>query len=239
MTPRRPLVKLLDERYPELPDPLAAIVAGEVRVNGVIITNPRANVDPSASIVVAAWSQPKGERKLGAALDALNVPITIADKVAVDIGASTGGFTSELRKRGARRVYAVDVGFGQLLGRLRQDPGVVNLESVNAADLDRAKVPDTVDIVTIDVSFTPLSVLVPQVTPLLALAPRADLLALVKPMFELQVGALPDEGLLPEALDRAVAGIEGAGWHVLERFRSSVLGNRGAVEFWVRAVKGG
>ncbi len=140
-----------------------------------------------------------------------------------------------LLEAGARRVYAVDAGFGQLVGSLRQDPRVVNLERTNLGALDHTLVPDAIDVVTIDVSYISLARAVPQLAHL-AFAPAAELIALVKPMFELALADAPDDpALLADALARATAGIEAAGWHVVASIDSPVLGHHGAREMLVRA----
>jgi 23S rRNA (cytidine1920-2'-O)/16S rRNA (cytidine1409-2'-O)-methyltransferase len=133
---------------------------------------------------------------------------------------------------GAERVYAVDAGHGQLVGSLRADPRVVNLEGVNLADV---AVPEPVDVVTIDVSYLALADAVPQLERL-AFAHGAQLVALVKPQFELGLAALPAD---PErAVPRACAGIERCPWRVRACMRSPVAGAHGAVEFllWAERV---
>jgi 23S rRNA (cytidine1920-2'-O)/16S rRNA (cytidine1409-2'-O)-methyltransferase len=113
---------------------------------------------------------------------------------------------------------------------------VVNLEATNAGDLTLDLVPDEIEVVTVDVSYTPLAVIVPQVTERVRLADDAVLLALVKPMFELQLGQLPTtEEQLDEAVLLATDGIAAAGWTIEEAITSPVTGNQGAIEMWVRA----
>ncbi len=234
MVRRIPLTKLVEARLPELDDVLRAIAAGEIQVDGVIVTNARANVGADASIVFTPRRALKGEKKLGAALDAFETPVALEGRVALDVGASTGGFTTELLRRGCRRVYAVDVGHGQLRGTLRQDHRVVNLEATNAADLSVELIPHEIDVATVDVSYTPLAMIVPQVTERVRFANDAALLALVKPMFELQLGQLPDrDEQLDEAVLLATDGIAAAGWTIEEVITSPVTGNQGAIEQWV------
>jgi len=158
----------------------------------------------------------------------------VAGRVAIDVGASAGGFTRVLLEAGARRVYAVDAGHGQLLGSLRQDPRVVNLERTNLGELDRARVPDPIEAVTIDVSYLALARAVPQLARI-ELAAGADLIALVKPMFELGLAAPPPDDRLAEALARAEAGVRAAGWDVLASIESPVRGQGGAVELLLHA----
>ena len=219
---------------PDISDPIGAIAAGHVAVNGIVVTNPRSRLRPGSSVVVQTPTPLRGEAKLRAALDEFEVPVR--DAVAVDVGAAAGGFTRVLLGRGASRVYAVDVGHGQLLGSLRQDPRVVNLEATNVSDLDIELVPEPVDLVTIDVSYLSLAAAVGQLGGL-QLRRGAHLVGLVKPMFELRLPAPPtDEAQLPEALALATTGIESAGWRVLGSIASPVLGSRGAREMLVHAV---
>jgi 23S rRNA (cytidine1920-2'-O)/16S rRNA (cytidine1409-2'-O)-methyltransferase len=131
-------------------------------------------------------------------------------------------------------VYAVDAGFGQLLGSLRLDRRVVTLERTNLGALDRLLVPEPVEVVTIDVSYLSLARAVPQLDAL-ELAPLADLVALVKPMFELGLAAPPPDERLPEALARAEAGVAAAGWEALASIESPVRGSHGARELLLHA----
>jgi 23S rRNA (cytidine1920-2'-O)/16S rRNA (cytidine1409-2'-O)-methyltransferase len=231
------LVDRLHHEHPELSDPEHAIAAGVVRVDGVIVTNPRGLVRRNGSITITPGRIPRGARKLGAALDAFSVPIR--DAVVADIGASTGGFTMALLARGARRVYAVDAGFGQLLGRLRQDPRVVNLERTNLGDLGSSTIGEPIDVMTIDVSYLALARAMPQLAQV-ACRPGGHLLALVKPMYELALPAPPRDAVrLPAAVAHAVAGIEGNGWSVVATMRSPLAGRGGAIEFFVHARRTG
>jgi 23S rRNA (cytidine1920-2'-O)/16S rRNA (cytidine1409-2'-O)-methyltransferase len=200
-------------------------------VNGFPVTNPDALVAHDASIVVRAPRPLAGEVKLRAAVAAF-AP-AIHGQVCVDIGASTGGFTRVLLEAGARRVYAVDAGFGQLLGSLRQDPRVVNLERTNLGALDTTLVPETVELVTIDVSYVSLARAMPQLG--LRFAPAAELVALVKPMYELGLAAPPADDRLAEALQRAMAAVDAAGWEIAGAIDSPVLGGRGAREMLLHA----
>lgn len=189
-----------------------------------------------ASIVLRTPQPLAGEAKLRAALAAFSP--AVAGRIALDVGAAAGGFTRVLLEAGARKVYAVDAGFGQLLGSLRQDVRVVNLERVNLGELDGERVPDTVELVTIDVSYISLASALPQLARL-AFAPDAELIALVKPMFELALAEAPlDEPALAEAVRRASAGMEAAGWHVVASIPSPVLGHHGAKELLLHARRG-
>jgi 23S rRNA (cytidine1920-2'-O)/16S rRNA (cytidine1409-2'-O)-methyltransferase len=234
---RRALIELLTKQRPDLDDPTAAIAAGEVHVDGVIVTNPNSQVRPDAAIVVKQAKELKGEAKLAAGLDAFSQPVDIEHKVCLDVGASTGGFTTELLRRGARFVYAVDAGHGQLMGSLRQEPRVKNLEATNASELDRHLIPQAIDVVTIDVSYSPLRAIVPDITKNLDWADGASMVALVKPMFELQAASLPTERAdLERALNAGEQAITTAGWKVVQAIESPLRGNAGAVEFFIRAT---
>ena len=161
----------------------ALILAAHVRVNGQVITKAGCRVNTDADIVVHGSDHPfvsRGGLKLAHALEAFQV--SAEGLVAMDVGASTGGFTDCLLQHGARKVYAVDVGYGQLAWRLRQDPRVVVLERQNIRYLHREQVPEDIQLVTIDVSFISLKLVVPVL--LTFLAPYGQLIALIKPQFE-------------------------------------------------------
>jgi 23S rRNA (cytidine1920-2'-O)/16S rRNA (cytidine1409-2'-O)-methyltransferase len=230
-----PLVDLVARRRPDIDDPAAAIADLSVQVDGTIATNPRALVRADASLTVKADQAPRGREKLGHALDRLGVAVD--GTACLDIGACTGGFTLALLERGAATVHAVDVGHGQLLGSLRADPRVINLERTNVADLDAVLVPAPLDVVVVDVSRLGLGEAVAQLTERVTLRSGATLLGLVKPMFELRLGELPtDQTELDDACDRAARAVGQAGWTVLDVIESAVRGSRGAVEFFVHAT---
>jgi 23S rRNA (cytidine1920-2'-O)/16S rRNA (cytidine1409-2'-O)-methyltransferase len=234
---RRPLARELARRFPDVGDSAEDLIAaGAVTVDGVPRTNPRMLVDAGSAVLIDAEPRAlRGEAKLRAALDGFGVDP--AGATALDAGAAAGGFVRALLDAGARRVYAVDAGFGQLRGSLAQDERVVNLERTNIGELTRAVVPEAVDLVTLDVGFLALTAAVPQLEAI-DLAPGGRLLGLVKPMFELGLGALPDDdALVDEAIDRAASGIAAAGWDVLGTMRSAVRGSRGAIEGWVHATR--
>jgi 23S rRNA (cytidine1920-2'-O)/16S rRNA (cytidine1409-2'-O)-methyltransferase len=221
------------ETHPEVIDPESLIRSGQVLVDGRIVTNPASLVRLGASIVVVTPRVLRGEVKLQAALDTFQV--SVAGRVALDVGASTGGFTRVLLRAGATRCYAVDVGHGQLLGSLRCDSRVVDLESTNLGDLNRRLVPEAIDLITMDLSYLSLASAVPQLD-WIAIADDADIIVLVKPMFELGLPALPEEGaLLKRAVVRAIQGIELGRWKVLAQMESPVRGAGGAIEFFLRA----
>ncbi len=229
-------VRLLDELQrvrPELSDARSAINAGRVRVNGSVIANPDSRVERGASIVVIDEQELRGAEKLRAALDSFGV--AVQGKTCIDIGAAAGGFTKVLLERGAQRVYAVDAGHGQLLGSLRQDARVVNLESTNVAELDQKKVPEPIDLVTADVSYLSLSDAIGQAK-VLEFASEAELVGLVKPMFELRLAQAPtDIDSLARATEIAVQGLASAGWIVEATTTSDIGGAKGAIEGFVYA----
>jgi len=231
------LADLLERRYPELDDPEAAIRDGIVLVDGTVVVNPRSRVRRDAVIKLTQPQGLRGAAKLSAALDAFEIPV--AGRAALDLGASAGGFTSVLVERGARVVFAVDVGYGQLLGSLRQHPQVRNLERTNLADLSPEGLGERIDLVTVDLSYLSIANAIGQVEGL-DFAADADLVALVKPMYELGLGALPtDPGQLDDAVRRATAGVQRWPWSVLGVIPSPVRGGRGAIEFLLHARRAG
>jgi 23S rRNA (cytidine1920-2'-O)/16S rRNA (cytidine1409-2'-O)-methyltransferase len=229
---RIPLLEVLAAKDPPVGDAEQAVAEGRVQVDGAVVTNPRSRVRADARVVVRETRVAKGIDKLGLALDRLGIPIS--GRVALDVGACTGGFTQALLDRGATRVFAVDVGFGQLLGSLRQDPRVVNLERTNAAEVTPDLLGEAVDLIVADVTYVRLGLIVGQLTDNLDLAPGTELVGLVKPMFELERGELPTESDdIAEAGRRAAVSAESAGWEVLSVTRSQLLGNQGAVELFL------
>jgi 23S rRNA (cytidine1920-2'-O)/16S rRNA (cytidine1409-2'-O)-methyltransferase len=156
------------------------IRAGEVRVDGQLVDKPSTQVPEDAEITLEAKPPfvSRGGRKLEAALERFGIEVT--DAVAADVGASTGGFTDCLLQRGAQRVYAIDSGYGQLHWDLRNDPRVVVMERTNARYLER--LPEPVDLVTVDVSFISLALILPRAVDWLGR--HGDVVALIKPQFE-------------------------------------------------------
>ncbi|MBV8529277.1 MAG: TlyA family rRNA (cytidine-2'-O)-methyltransferase [Candidatus Dormibacteraeota bacterium] len=187
-----------------------------------------------AALTVPPRGPLRGEAKLQAALEHFGVDVR--GRTALDVGAAAGGFTTVLLRAGAARVYAVDAGHGQLLGSLRQDARVVNLEAINVSRVDAVLVPAAIDVVTIDVSYLSLSQAAAQLDRV-RFARHADLIGLVKPMFELRRATAPTDGAsVDEAVQRAVAGVSAAGWTVAGAMPSPVTGARGAPEWllWAR-----
>jgi 23S rRNA (cytidine1920-2'-O)/16S rRNA (cytidine1409-2'-O)-methyltransferase len=205
-----------------------AVMAGAVSVDGRRVDKPGTAVAVEVRIDVAAREPfvSRAGRKLAAALDGFG--IDPAGRVCLDVGASTGGFTDCLLQRGASRVYALDVGRGQLHASLRSDPRVVVLEGRNARYLAAGDVPEPVQLVTIDVSFISLRLVVPAVLP--CLAPGGELVALIKPQFEAPRGSVGKGGILrDEALRHEVIAERGRdlvalGLELIEVMDSPVAG---------------
>ncbi len=220
-------------------------MAGRVYSGTRRLDKPGAAIAADAPLEVKGRDHPwvsRGGVKLAFALD--HFAIDPAGRVCLDVGASTGGFTDVLLTRGAARVYAVDVGHGQLAWPLRQDPRVVVLERTNARTLDREQVPDPIDVVVCDASFIGLETVLPA--PLALAAPEAVLVALVKPQFEVgpgrvgKGGVVRDPALHAEVCDRIRAWLGGLpGWTVLGVAESPVTGPSGNTEFLIAARQNG
>ncbi len=238
MKAKRRLDLLLVERglAPTREKAQALILAGLVAVDGRPGAKAGASFDESAEITVAGPPHPyvsRGGVKLAAALDHFGIdPMGL---VCLDVGASTGGFTDCLLQRGAARVYAVDVGHGQLDARLRADPRVVVHEKVNARALSANEVPERVDLAVADVSFISLRLILPAVAALAK--PGALIVTLVKPQFEAGRGEVPRGGVVKseEVRRRVVSEVEQAGrrlgLEVLGAIPSPIQGARGNEEF--------
>jgi 23S rRNA (cytidine1920-2'-O)/16S rRNA (cytidine1409-2'-O)-methyltransferase len=210
---------------PEVTD---AIESGRVLVDGACMTNPKARVAATAAVRVLPGADLAGRRKLEWAMSRFGV--RGAGAVVLDVGACTGGFTTAWLDAGAARVYAVDVGHGQLLGSLRQEPRVINMERTNVSE---ARIDELATRVSIDVSYLALGSAVAQLP---AVAPTCELLGLVKPMFELRLATIPsDRQTLERARDAAVSAVRRAGWAVLGAEECPVRGGHGAIEFFLHA----
>ena len=222
---------------PDIVDPIAAIQQRRLLVGGVVVLNASANVWSDAGIVLRPAPILRGSVKLEAALDGFDVEVD--DMVCLDLGAAAGGFTTVLIRRGARLVYALDAGVGQLRGELRADPRVVNLERTNLADVRRVVPRDPpIEVVTADLSYLSLSDALPQLSGV-RLAPAAELVGLVKPMFELHLDRPPvDQQSLRAAVETAQRGAAAAGWHNVRWMDSPVDGANGAREFFIHAERG-
>ena len=221
----------------------ALILAGQVYSDTRRIDKPGQQVAGDAPLAVKGQDHPwvsRGGLKLEKALD--HFAIDPAGLVCLDVGASTGGFTDVLLSRGAARVYAVDVGHGQLAWTLRQDPRVVVLERSNARYLTAAQVPEPVGLVVCDASFIGLETVLPA--PLALTAPGARLIALIKPQFEVgkgrvgKGGVVRDPALHDEVCRRIAAWLDGLpDWRMLGLAESPILGPEGNKEFLIAAAR--
>lgn len=219
-----------------------AIRAGLVRAAGAVITKPSQTMPANAAI---EYEKPhpfvsRGGIKLVAALD--HFGLSPEGRTCLDLGASTGGFTQLLLQRGAARIYAVDVGHGQMHAELARDPRIIIRDGANARELDPVHFPDAVTALTADLSFISLKLALP---PALSLASSgAWAVLLVKPQFEVGRGAIGKGGIVrdPAAREAALAGIVDfvatqPGWRVLGFVESPIAGGDGNVEYLLAAVK--
>jgi 23S rRNA (cytidine1920-2'-O)/16S rRNA (cytidine1409-2'-O)-methyltransferase len=219
----------------------AAIAAGLVSADGVPVRKASEEI-PVSAVIAAAPEHPyvsRGGVKLAAALD--EFALDVSGRMCLDVGASTGGFTEVLLARGARRVVAVDVGSGQLHERLRGRANVLSLEQTDIRTLDRARLPEQPDLATIDVSFISLKLVLPAVSRLVA--PRAGLIALIKPQFEAdrrhsKKGIVRDEAVHKMVCEDIGAFIASLGWSVGGVVPSAILGGDGNREFFIEAQRG-
>ena len=214
----------------------ALIMAGKVRVNGVPATKPGQQVDPGCDIQVSGTACPyvsRGGIKLAAGLDHFNVDPS--GWICADIGASTGGFTDCLLERGAARVYAIDVGYGQLAWKLRQDERVVVMERTNARHLKPGDLAPPIDLAVVDASFISLKIILPPLLPLFR--DEARIIALIKPQFEAGREHVGKGGVVrdPRVHEEVVEGIrryaEGLGLECGGVCPSPILGPKGNREF--------
>lgn len=214
------------------------ILAGLVDVDGRRVDKAGTKVAAESKIELRGNDMPfvsRGGLKLDHALTEFRVDP--AGRIAMDVGASTGGFTDCLLQRGATKVYAVDVGYGQLDYKLRGDPRVVVMERENFRHLERARVPDEISLLVGDLSFISLTLVLPQVREFLA--PGGEAVLLVKPQFEVGKGRVGKGGIVRDDAARlgALAGVSqaaaDAGLPVLATTRSPITGAKGNVEFLV------
>jgi 23S rRNA (cytidine1920-2'-O)/16S rRNA (cytidine1409-2'-O)-methyltransferase len=215
----------------------AAILEGRVTVDGAVATKAGMSVSPEAVISVAEGAQfvSRGGVKLAGALDAFGIDPRGA--IALDVGASTGGFTDCLLQRGAASVTAVDVGYGQLAWSLRNDARVRVLERTNVRTVDAAELGGPFDLVVIDVSFVGLAKVLPSV--LGVVGEHGSVVALVKPQFEAGKGRVGKKGVVRDpavhrdVLEGIVHAVESSGWVVRRLGWSPITGPEGNIEFWV------
>lgn len=216
----------------------ALVMRGAVLVDGHPQTKPGAPIDVTREIVVREPDHPyvsRGALKLVAGLDRFEIDPD--GTTALDIGASTGGFTDVLLRRGARRVYAIDVGYGQLAWSLRQDPRVVVIERENARTMALERVPESCDLAVIDVSFISLELVLPRVAELLRPPPGKPVIALVKPQFEVgrelvgKGGVVRDVAARRAAIEKVRVWANGHGFIAGDDVESPITGPAGNVEY--------
>jgi len=219
----------------------ALIMAGKVRVDGVLIDKAGAFVDAEAQVNIEEELKyvSRGGFKLEGAIKAFS--LNFHDKVVIDIGASTGGFTDCALKHGAKRVYAVDVGYGQLDMRLRQDERVVVMERVNARYLKEGDFPEKFDMAVVDVSFISLEKIIPALIPLLK--EEGEIVALVKPQFEagrrfVKKGVVRDKEVLKDVLRKMADFARDAQLRICGVCESPIKGPAGNREFFMLLAKG-
>jgi 23S rRNA (cytidine1920-2'-O)/16S rRNA (cytidine1409-2'-O)-methyltransferase len=240
MTERKRADQLLVERglFESRTRAQAAIAAGLVTANGIVLRKPSDGVAADA-IIEAASEHPwvsRGGLKLVAALDLFG--FDPAERVCLDVGASAGGFTEVLLARGARHIYAVDVGRGQLHARLRQRPAVVSLEETDIRTLDPARLAEPPDFAVADVSFISLKLILPAVGSLLRRP--AQFIALIKPQFEagrktLKKGVVRDAAIHAAVCEDIAAFAASLGWNVAGIIPSPIEGGEGNKEFLIGA----
>ncbi len=219
----------------------ALILSGVVLVNDTPVTKAGTTVAADAEVRLKAgakddWAS-RGAHKLLGALDGFGVDAT--GRICLDVGASTGGFTDVLLRRGASRVYAVDVGYGQLVWRLQRDERVVVLDRTNARHLTVEHIPEAVSLVVMDASFISVTLILPAVVPLVA--PGADLLVMVKPQFEAgrgrvgKGGVVRDDAVRAETIAKVAEAAAGMGLTVLGTRDNDIRGPKGNLETFLHA----
>jgi len=217
----------------------ALIMEGKALVNGMPVTKAGSLVNPDASVELRNGEisyVSRGGLKLSAAL--LHFGINLRGLVAMDVGASTGGFTDCMLREGALKVYCIDVGYGQLDWTLRNDPRVILLERTNIRYLEKEKVHDMIDIATIDVSFISLKNVLPKVAEFVKRG--GEIVALVKPQFEVGKGEVGKGGIVREEKKRMAAlnsireFSEGFGLRTEGVFASPLPGQKGNREYFLR-----
>ena len=227
--------------YPSREQAQRAVMAGEVRIGEQVAQKPSLLVDPKATIATAAAPRfvGRGGLKLEGALDFFG--IDVRDQIAVDIGASTGGFTDCLLQRGARKVYAIDVGHGQLAWKIRNDPSVTVFEKTNARTISPSLIAQAANICVVDVSFISLTLILPNAFQLIT--PSGMVLALIKPQFELERndvgrgGVVRDASLYKKAQGKIASFVEESGHEVIGLAPSVIAGADGNREFFICARK--
>ena len=245
MAIRQRLDLLLVERQlaPSRERAQSLIMAGKVLVNAERVDKPGKSVNLDSELVVQAQDHPyvsRGGVKLAGAIREFQ--IEVLDRIALDVGASTGGFTDCLLQHGAEKVYAVDVGYGQLAWKLRQDPRVVNLERTNIRYLDSVNLADPIQLVVVDASFISLRLILPKLYELMTFG--SQLLALVKPQFEAgrkevsKGGRVKEEVVHARVLNEIIEASIILGFRMFGSCESSIQGKKGQnTEYFVHLKK--
>ena len=243
MTSRQRADRLLVERglFESRARAQAAITAGLVTADGRPVRKASEEISPAAIIEAkpAHTYVSRGGVKLAAALDHFQLDVT--DRICIDVGASTGGFTEVLVRRGAKRVYAIDVGQDQLHPSLRGRDEIVSMEETDIRTLDRLRLPEQPDFATVDVSFISLKKVLPAIEDLLT--PRATLVALIKPQFEAargnnKKGIVRDAAVRAAVCDAIASFLAARGWRIGGLMPSPILGGDGNAELFVGAERG-
>jgi 23S rRNA (cytidine1920-2'-O)/16S rRNA (cytidine1409-2'-O)-methyltransferase len=220
----------------------AIIMEGKVYVNGILVTKPGTSVPYDSIIEIRGDDIPyvsRGGIKLEAAIR--DFKVNISGKTAMDIGSSTGGFTDCLLQHDAKKVYCIDVGYGQLAWKLRQDARVIVIERTNIRHLEKDKIPEDIDIAVIDVSFISLTKVVPKALEFLKKA--GEIIALIKPQFEVGKGEVDKGGIVKDETKRLKAvehvrlNLEGLSLKTYGFIQSPILGSKGNVEYLIYMIK--
>lgn len=218
----------------------ALIIEGKVLVKGVKVEKPGSMVDENSEVTLCGETIPyvsRGGLKLEHAIK--HFSIDIKDKVAMDVGASTGGFTDCLLQHGAKRVYSIDVGYGQIAWKLRTDRRVIVIERTNIRYMEKERIPEPVEIATVDVSFISLKLVIPKV--LEFLKTDGEIIALIKPQFEVGKGEVEKGGIVRsnEKRQKAVKDIknffESLSLKVIGVVESPIKGQKGNIEYLIYA----
>lgn len=221
----------------------ALIMEGAVLVDGAAVTKAGAMIESNSTVSLKKEDIPfvsRGGLKLKAAIEHFN--IRLKDRTAMDVGSSTGGFTDCMLQTGAKKVYCIDVGYGQIAWSLRNDPRVVLFERTNIRYLEKEKIPETIDIATIDVSFISLTKVIPKVMEFLK--DGGEIIALVKPQFEVgredvgKGGIVREEDKRLSALESVKGSLEDIGLNTIGTFQSPVPGQKGNIEYFLYMRKG-
>ncbi|BCB97189.1 TlyA family rRNA (cytidine-2'-O)-methyltransferase [Dissulfurispira thermophila] len=216
----------------------ALIMEGRIFVEGIPITKSGVMVEDSAAIEVRGEDihyVSRGGIKLEAAIKHFN--ISMEEKIAMDIGSSTGGFTDCMLQHGVKKVYCIDVGYGQLAWKLRNDPRVILIERTNIRYLGREKIPDEIDIATVDVSFISLIKVIPNV--LEFMKENGEIIALIKPQFEVGKGEVGKGGIVKDetkrlkTVERVRENLESLGLQTIGVMQSPISGQKGNIEYFI------